>query len=255
MKTSLQGKVAVVTGGSRGIGRGISLYLAEAGADVAVNYRKEAGAAEEVVTAIRNMGRRAMAFQADVGEFDRLKEMARRTKDEFGKIDILVANAGRTCQVATIVDMTLDNWEKVLHTNLSGVVYTIKAFVPYIRDKGGSVVLISSIEADAAIPEHAPYAVSKAGVSMLGRILAKEEAQYGIRVNIVAPGLIDTSMGGLLIKSLGDERAQHMLNSEILLKRMGQPSEMAALVAFLASDAASYITGGIFRADGGYIGG
>ena len=243
----LDGKVALITGSSRGIGRGIALELAREGANVAVNYRRDAAAADATVHAIEEFGSSARAYQADVAEWAAVQGMVEQVLAHFGQIDIVVANSGIASRVAPLWELDVDHWHKVININLHGVFYTCRATVGHlVQRRSGNVILISSIGADACGPMGAPYYVAKAGVNALTKSLAKECAPAGVRVNCIAPGLIATDMGDRMIKFYGDA-----LLAGIPLGRAGQPEDIGKAAAYLASDDASFVTGKILRVDGG----
>ena len=243
----LDGKIALITGSSRGIGRGIALELAREGADVAVNYRRDAAAADATVHTIEELGGSARAFQADVSEWAAVQGMVEQVLAHFGRIDVVVANSGIASRVAPLWDLDVDHWHKVVNVNLHGVFYTCRATVGHLVErKSGNVILISSIGADACGPMGAPYYVAKAGVNALTKSLAKECAPAGVRVNCIAPGLIATDMGDRLMKFYGDA-----ILSGIPLGRAGQPEDVGKAAVYLASDDASFVTGKILRVDGG----
>lgn len=243
----LDGQNALVTGSSRGIGRGIALELAREGANVVVNYRRDEQAAAETVAAIQALGREAVAIGADVGDWEAVAFLVERALAAFGHLDIVVANSGVASRVQPVWDMDVDHWHKVIGVNLHGVFYTCKATAKHLVDrKKGSIILISSIGADTCAPFGAPYYVAKAGVNALTKSLAKECAPAGVRVNCIAPGLVSTDMGDRLMKFYGDT-----LLSGIPLGRPGRPEEIGKMAAYLASDDAAFITGKIIRIDGG----
>lgn len=243
----LDGKVALVTGSSRGIGRGIALAFAREGADLVVNYRRDETAAQEAVGQIKALGRKAVAIQADVTDFEQVQTMAAKAIEAFGRFDIVVANSGIASRVAPIWEFDIEHWHKVINTNLHGVFYTCRATVGHLVERrSGNVILISSIGADQCAPLGAPYYAAKAAVNALTKCLAKECAPSGIRVNCIAPGLISTDMGDRLIKFYGDL----VLNS-IPLGRPGQPEDIGKAAIYLASDDASFVTGKVLRVDGG----
>lgn len=243
----LDGQNALVTGGSRGIGRGIALELAREGANVVVNYRRDEQAAAETVAAIEALGRKAIAIGADVADWDAVAFLAERALAAFGHLDIVVANSGVASRVQPVWEMDVEHWHKVVGVNLHGVFYTCKATAKHLVErKKGSIILISSIGADTCAPFGAPYYVAKAGVNALTKSLAKECAPAGVRVNCIAPGLISTDMGDRLMKFYGDA-----LLSGIPLGRAGRPDEIGKMAAYLASDDAAFITGKIIRIDGG----
>lgn len=243
----LDGRKALVTGGSRGIGRGIAVELAREGADVAVNYRRDEDAARETVTAIERLGRRAVAVQADVAEWPAVERMVAQSLEALGGLDLVVANSGVASRTQTVWDMDLDHWHKVIGVDLHGAFYTCRATAKHLVEQGrGSIILISSIGADVCAPFGAPYYVAKAGVNALTKTLAKECAPAGVRVNCIAPGLIETDMGTRMMKAYGDA-----ILSGIPLGRPGQPEDVGRAAVYLASDDAGFITGKILRIDGG----
>jgi len=247
MGDRLKGKTALVTGGSRGIGRAIALDFAREGADVAVNYRRDADAARATVEEIERLGRRAIAVQADVAEWPAVEGMVAAVLDAFGQLDIVVANSGVAARTATVWDTDVDHWHRVLAVDLHGAFYTCKATAKHLVDRrSGTIILVSSIGADACGPLGAPYYVAKAGVNALTKSLAKECAPAGVRVNCIAPGLIETDMGTRLMKAYGDA-----LIRGIPLGRPGQPEDVGRAAVYLASDDASFVTGKILRVDGG----
>lgn len=242
----LQGKIALITGSSRGIGRGIALEFAREGASIAVNYRRDAAAADATVHAIEELGASAVALQADVSEWGAVEAMVERALRHFGHIDIVVANSGIASRVAPLWDLDVDHWHKVINVNLHGVFYTCRATVGHlVQRKTGTVILISSIGADVCGPMGAPYYVAKAGVNALTKSLAKECAPAGVRVNCIAPG-VATDMGNRMMKFYGEA-----LLSGIPLGRAGQPEDIGKAAVYLASEDASFVTGKILRVDGG----
>ncbi len=244
----LDGSVAIVTGASRGIGKGIALALADAGADVVVNYRRDAAAAAETVAAIEAHGRRAVAVQADVGVWPEVEAMVQTTLAHFGRFDLVVANSGVASRVHTVWDMPIEEWQRVVRTNLDGVFYTCKATAGHlVAQRQGALVLVSSIGADACAPFGAPYYASKAAVNALTKTLAKECAGAGVRVNCIAPGLVASDMGNRLMQAYGEEA----LTASIPLSRAGRPDDIGKAAVYLLSDDASFVTGKILRVDGG----
>ncbi len=243
----LDGKIALVTGASRGIGRGIALEFAREGADVAVNYRREAAAAHETVRAIEALGRSAIAIRADVADWPQVQGMVQQALERFGHLDIVVANSGIASRVQPVWDLDVEHWHKVVGVNLHGVFYTCKATAKHLIDRRqGSIILISSVGADMCGAMGAPYYVAKAGVNALTKSLAKECAPAGVRVNCVAPGVVMTDMGDRMLKFHGEA-----LLSTIPLGRAGQPEDIGKAAVYLASDDASFVTGKILRVDGG----
>lgn len=243
----LAGKVAIVTGASRGIGRAIAEELATNGADVVVNYHHSAAKAEEVVDAIEASGGKAIAVQADVGDFEAVKGLVATTRQEFGRIDVLVNNAGTTRDTLLMM-MKEEDWDTVLDTNLKSLFNCCKAVLrPMLRQKsGGRIINISSVVGLAGQGGQTNYAASKAGIIGFTKSLAKEMGPRAITVNAVAPGYFPTA----LTADLPDDLVEKALDL-IPLGRLGHVEEVAHLVAFLASDQASYITGEVIRVDGG----
>jgi len=242
----LDGRTALVTGGGRGIGRGIVIEFAREGADVAINYRRDREAAEATAAEVRALGRRAIALQADVGEREAVEAMVARAVEFLGRLYIAVANSGVAARVATVAKTDPAEWRRVLGTDLDGAFWTARAAVPHVVAQKGVVLFISSIGADAAAPGGAPYHVAKAGVNALAKVLAKEVAGAGVRVNVIAPGLVRSEMGERLIRFHGDAVLQ-----TIPLGRAGEPADIGRAAVFLASEDASWITGKVLRVDGG----
>ena len=244
----LEGKVAFVTGGSRGIGKAIALTLAEAGADVAINYAGNVAAAEEVAAEIRKMGRRALILQGDVSKTEMAAEMMDAVVAGFGHCDILVNNAGIT-RDGLLMRMKEEDWDAVLNTNLKGVYNCTKAAIKYMmKQKSGKIVNISSVVGVMGNAGQANYAAAKAGCIGFTKSVAKEVASRGITVNAVAPGFIATDMTNILPEKVVEEMA-----AGIPLKRAGQPIDVAKAVLFLVSDDAAYITGQTLHVDGGMV--
>mgnify|MGYP001321724589 FL=1 len=243
---NLTGKVALVTGASRGIGRAIALDLARKGADVIVNYAGNAALAEEVVGMIQEMGRKSMAIQADVANREQVEAMIATTIKEFGALHILVNNAGIT-RDQLILRMKEEDWDKVLDTNLKGAFHTIKAVTrQMMKQREGRIINISSVVGVAGNAGQINYSASKAGLIGLTKTAARELAARNITVNAVAPGYIESDMTDQLSDEIKNE-----LFKQIPLGRLGKPEDVSALVTFLASDAASYITGQVFHVNGG----
>ena len=243
----LDGKIALVTGGSRGIGRGIALEFAREGADLAVNYRRDEAAARSTVEEIERLGRKAIALRADVADWPQVERMAADVLAAFGGLDIVVANSGVASRTQSVWDMDIDHWHRVLGVDLHGAFYTCKATAKHLVDqRRGAIILVSSIGADVCGPLGAPYYVAKAGVNALTKSLAKECAPAGVRVNCIAPGLIETDMGTRMMQHYGDA-----ILSGIPLGRAGQPQDIGRAAVYLASDDSAFVTGKILRVDGG----
>jgi 3-oxoacyl-(acyl-carrier-protein) reductase len=244
----LEGRTALVTGGSRGIGRAIALALAEEGADVAINYVSAEAPARAVVAEIEKLGRRAVLAQADVGDYPDTFRMAQEVLREFGHLDILVNNAGINSD-KTFVKMDHASWRKVLAINLDGVFNCTKVFVDQmLRQEYGRVVNITSVIGQIGNFGQANYAASKAGVAAFTKSLAKELAGKGVTVNAVAPGFIETDMVGGI-----PERVRNRLLEQIPLKRFGTAAEVARAVVFIVSSDGDYITGAELSINGGLL--
>ncbi|GIP27428.1 3-oxoacyl-[acyl-carrier-protein] reductase FabG [Paenibacillus sp. J23TS9] len=246
MSKPLQGQAALVTGASRGIGRSIALALAEAGANVAVNYSGSEAAAQSVVDEIKQLGVEAFAIQANVGQSDQAEQLIKEVNHVFGRIDILVNNAGIT-RDNLIMRMKEEEFDQVIETNLKGVFNCLKSVSrPMMKQRYGRIINISSVVGVLGNAGQANYVAAKAGVIGLTKSSARELASRGITVNCVAPGFIDTDM----TRELSEELRGKMIQ-DIPLARLGQPEEIAKVVVFLASEGASYMTGQTLHVDGG----
>lgn len=244
----LNGKSAIVTGGSRGIGRAIALELARRGANVLVNYAGSEAKAQSVVDEINTLGVRAIKFQADVANEAEVKEMVKTAVDNFGSVDILVNNAGIT-RDNLLMRMKESEFDQVINTNLKGVFVCIKAVTrQMMKQRSGKIINVASIVGVSGNPGQANYVAAKAGVIGLTKTAAKELASRNILVNAVAPGFISTDM----TDALTDEQREAML-SLIPLAKLGEPEDVAKVVRFLASDDANYITGQTIHIDGGMV--
>lgn len=245
----LQGKVALVTGGSRSMGREIALGFAREGADVAVNYAREAEAANEVVKEVEALGRRAIAVQADVASAAQVQAMVERVVAEFGRIDILVNNAG-IINRGSFLELTEEQWDRVHSVDLKGVFLVGQAVARQMvaQGTGGAIVNTSSLAAHIAQPMASHYCAAKAGVRQLSRGMAIELAEHGIRVNTVEPGVIVTDLNRARYVNSDDRAAREKM---IPLKRLGEARDVVGAVIYLASDEAAYTTGTGILVDGG----
>ena len=244
----LEGKVALVTGASRGIGREIAIEFAREGADVVVNYAGSEAKAKEVADEIQAMGRKAIIYQCNVANSDEVQNMVKDTTQHFGKLDILVNNAGIT-RDNLLMRMKDDEWDDVINTNLKSVFLTTKAVTrQMMKQRSGKIINVASIVAISGNPGQANYVAAKAGVIGLTKTTAKELASRGITANAIAPGFITTDM----TEKLPEDLKAEMLK-QIPLARLGQPKEVAKVAIFLASDDSNYLTGQTLHVDGGMV--
>jgi 3-oxoacyl-[acyl-carrier protein] reductase len=242
----LKGKNAIVTGGSIGIGSSIVLELAKAGANVAFNYRKHKEEADKLLTEITKLGRKGLVIQADVSKYADADRMVKEAVKEFGKLDILINNAGIN-QDAVIWKMSEEQWDNVISVNLKGYFNYVRAITPLFKEQqSGKIINITSINGLRGKFGQSNYSASKAGIIGLTKSIARELGKYNINVNAVAPGLIETDM----VKSAPEEVRQKALG-EIVLGRIGKPEEVAQVVVFLCTDYARHITGEVIKVDGG----
>jgi len=252
MTIDLTGRAAFVTGGSRGIGRAIALTLAEGGADIAINYNRDADAANETVEAVRALGRRAEAYQGNVAEFDACQQMVERALADFGAISILVCNAGIASRGNSIVDTDPDELRRVVSTHVFGTQHMAHLLVPQMRgQERGDVVCISSGAAQSLGARGGPYNMAKSGMEALAYTLAKEEREHGIHVNVVAPGLVETDMGKRLVRATRGVEDIRELDERSPFGRVCQPEDIANAVVYLCSEEASYVTGQRITVNGG----
>ena len=244
----LKGKVALITGASRGIGRAVAVRLAEEGADIAINFAGNEKAANEVKIMVEKMGRRAMLVQADVAQQEAVVDMVQSVIKEMGTIDILVNNAG-IVRDGVLLRMKEENWDAVLDTNLKGVFHCTQAVTKLMmKKKQGRIINMTSVVGIMGNAGQANYAAAKAGVIGFSKAAAKELSSRGVTVNMVAPGCIDTDMTASL-----PDKAKDAMVAAIPLGRVGLPVDVANAVLFLASDYASYITGQVIHVDGGMV--
>ena len=242
----LEGKTAIITGSSRGIGRATALRMAEERVNVVVNYLEHNRSAEEVVKRIRKMGCKSFKIKADVRNFEEVQKLVNITMEKFGRIDVLVNNAG-IVEDRTLIKMSLEEWKNVIRTNLTGVFYCSKLVAQEMVKQGsGRIINISSVVGQIGNFGQTNYSASKAGVLGFTKSLARELADKGITVNAVCPGFIDTDM----VRKLPDKVKEEILR-KIPLKRFGKPQEVAEIIVFLSSNRSSYITGQTFNINGG----
>ncbi len=244
--STLKGKVAVVTGGSRGIGRAIVMMLAQNGCHVAFNYHSQEDKAKGLEEEAQKYKVKFTASKVDIQDFEKVKAWVEKTKESLGQLDILVNNAGTVVDKALML-MAKEDWGKVLDTNLTGVFNATRAaIVTFMKQKSGDIINISSVSGIIGLPRQVNYSASKGGVNAFTKALAKEVGPYGIRVNAIAPGYIDTD----ILSGLSQEQKEKILKA-IPLGRIGQADEIARCVKFLLSEEARYITGQIIKVDGG----
>ena len=244
----LEGKNAIVTGGSAGIGAATSLELAREGANVCLTYRKHEAEAKEFADQIIQMGRKAIALHCDIAQFDAAENVVKTALEEFGRLDILVNNAGMNWD-GVCWKMSEEQWDRVLEVNLKGYFNFTRHVAPLLKEqKYGKIINVTSINGLRGKFGQTNYSASKAGIIGYTKAVAKELGAFGINVNAVAPGLIETQM---LKESEARDKIIDMAMGEIVLKRVGQPEDLANVVTFLASDRARHVTGEIIKVDGG----
>ena len=248
LEKCLEGKVALVTGASSGIGRATAVRLGREGATVGVNYRSDEDGAREAVRKIEEAGGKAVGIQGDISVEDDAKRLVRETIEAFGDLDILVNNAGVQTK-SPFLEMSLEEWQKVISVDLTGTFLVSREALGHMVGRGGGVIVnMSSVHQRIPWPNFAHYATAKGGMKLLTETLAMEFASRGVRVNAVAPGAIETPINA---EKFEDPEQRKEVEAMIPWNRVGQPEEVAACVAFLASDEASYITGHTLFVDGG----
>src|SRR5579872_1237101 len=252
MQMDLAGRAALVTGGGRGIGRAIALALAEAGADIAVNYRRDADAADEVVHAVEAMGRKARAYGASVENWDEDQVMAAAVVADFPNLSILINNAGIASRGQSVADTDPAEMERVVRVHAFGPHYLCKLLLPQLRTQGrADIVMISSVATLGMGARGAPYNMGKAAMEALALTLAKEEREHGVRTNIVAPSLTVTEMGKRLTRATTGIEDIHQLDARSPFGRVSTPEDVAAVVTFLVSSANPYANGQKININGG----
>ncbi len=248
----LEGKVALVTGSSGGIGQAIAVYLAEQGADIVIDYRSHPEGAEETLAKVEAAGRKGLIIKADLGSISEIRQMIADGVQHFGKLDILVNNAGIDGKNADFWDIAEEDYDRLLNVNLKGVFFATQSFVRHLMDtkRTGKIINISSTHEELPFPHFTAYCISKGGVKMMMRNLAIELGPLGITINNIAPGAIETPINTNL---LNDPVKLKALLQNIPLGRLGKPGDIAPVVAFLASSDADYVTGMTFVVDGGLL--
>jgi NAD(P)-dependent dehydrogenase (short-subunit alcohol dehydrogenase family) len=248
----LDGKVALVTGGSQGLGFGMAQALAQAGADIAIVARREDRLAAAKVT-LAETGRRVLTISADLNEADSAQEIVAQTVSEYGRLDILVANAGMTIRQPAL-DLTPDEWDAVMNINLRSVFFTAQAaarqFIAQDDDSRGKIILLASLTSVVALPHVVPYVASKGGIALMVKALALEWAAHHINVNAIGPGVFHTELNDAVFN---DPDRMEKMYTRIPFGRTGTPDELGGAVVFLASPASDYVTGQIVYVDGGYL--
>jgi NAD(P)-dependent dehydrogenase (short-subunit alcohol dehydrogenase family) len=248
-KYRLDGKVALITGGSRGIGRATALGFAEAGADVAIASRKLPDL-ENVAAEIKKMGRKSLAVAAHVGQMEDINNLAAKVADEFGKIDILVNNAGTSPALASSLEVDERLWDSIMNLNLKGLFFLSQAVAKVMKEHGGGrIINVASMDGFRPEAKIGTYAVSKAGVIMVSKVMALELAQYNIRVNAIAPGNVHTRLGDSRFLAMPEYKEEMIKRTP--LGRIADPDDMVGAMIYLASDASSFVTGECIVVAGG----
>jgi NAD(P)-dependent dehydrogenase (short-subunit alcohol dehydrogenase family) len=248
----LEGRVALITGGSKGIGKGCALALARDGADIAIVWRRDEAAAQQAVAEVQAMGRKCRAYQCNVTDYEKVKEVVAQVAQDFGKIDILINNAGGPSTGRYVVDTEVGEMNHQINTHIMGSFHFCKEALPHIRkNPRGDVIFISSSETKHYPAGHVPYAVGKAGMEAIARCLAFEEVGHGIRVNVIGPGMTDTDMGRRTARGVTGSDDVKALSPTWPFDRVGQPQDIGNLAAFLCSEEGGYISRQIIYVDGG----
>ena len=244
---NLRGKVILVTGASRGIGRAIAIELASKGAAIAINYSKDDEGAKATLENVIKNGGYGKLFKKDISNYNNCRELIDEVIGTFGKLDVLVNNAGRS-KVGLLMDMSLEEINDLVNTNLMGAIYLSKLAINNMMRNGGNIINISSVWGEVGASCEVIYSATKGGLNLFTKALAKEVASFNIRVNSVAPGVINTEMNNVL-----DSEDKEVLKNEIPMMRFGEAHEVARVVSFLCEDKCKYLTGQIIRIDGGFI--
>lgn len=248
---SLSGRAALITGASRGIGKGVALAMAKAGADVAVNYHRNREAAEQTVREIEALGRKAIAVQADAGNYQMVKEMVDVAADSLGKLDIVVANGGHYISSSFFGDSAVDDFQSIMNTHLYGYFYTAKLAEPYLRqNKRSDIHFITSLATQQFLPDEWAYATAKRAIETLTKCIAKDAFKYGIRVNCIAPSITESDMTRDGLAGVIDFDDKEFLK-EVPFGRFIQPFDIGNLCVFLASEEAALISGQVIYVDWG----
>lgn len=248
---SLNGKVALITGGSRGIGKATALGFARAGADVAIASRKLPDL-EQVAAEIRGLGRKALPVAAHVAKLEEIKSLVQTVNKEFGRIDILVNNAGTSPAISPMLDLEERLWDSIMNLNLKGVIFISQAVARIMKEHGGGKIInVSSVTAFRHETHIGVYSISKAALTMATRIMAQEWAEYNIRVNAIAPGHIHTRLGDSIFEAVPQYKKEFL--DRVPMRRIGNPDEIVGAMIYLASDASSYVTGETIVVDGGTL--
>jgi len=248
----LEGRVALITGASRGIGRGVALDMARAGADVVVNYQGNKKGAEETVADIQDIGRKAIPYQADVKDFASVKAMVDASVEAFGKVDILVNNAGNYLSPPFTSDQAVDAFHSIMHTHLFGSFYCTQAVLPTMREQErGDILYITSLATKQFLVEEWAYATAKTAMESLAKCTAKELGWHGIRVNCIAPGIVESDMGLELVLGWAGVDNPEELYDKVPFNRLMNPQDVGNICVFLASDRATHISGQVIYLDSG----
>jgi NAD(P)-dependent dehydrogenase (short-subunit alcohol dehydrogenase family) len=247
---SLDGKVALITGGSRGIGKATALGFARAGADVAIASRTLPDL-EIVADEIRSLGRKALPVAAHVGKLEQIKNLVQTVHKEFGRIDILVNDAGTSPALSGMLDIEERLWDSIMNLNLKGLVFLSQAVARIMKEHGGTIINVASVDGYMHEPNIGVYSISKAAVVQATKIMAEEWAKYNIRVNAIAPGHIHTRLGDSIFEAMPDYKKVFL--ERVPMRRIGDPDEIVGAMIYLASDASSYVTGTTIVVDGGTL--